>query len=120
VLKTEAKLKRSEGSMRLVLQPNSKGEIPKRATPALLKAIARAHNWRERIMNGTAKNLRSIAQQAGFNQRYVSRILECAFLAPDIVEAILNGRQPHNLTVQKLWTHLPTNWIEQRKKLGIP
>jgi hypothetical protein len=119
VLEAEAKLKRCGGEVRLVLPPNSNGEIPGRSSPSLLKAIARAHDWRERIVSGSAQDLRSIAQQAGFNQRYVSRILECAFLAPDIVEAILDGRQPHDLTVQKLWNNLPTNWTEQRKRLGF-
>jgi site-specific DNA recombinase len=120
VLETEAKLKRCGGEVRLVLPPNSNGEIPGRSSPALLKVIARAHNWQERIVSGSAQDLRSIAQQTGLSQRYVSRILECAFLAPDIVEAILDGRQPHNLTVQKLWSKLPTNWHDQRKRLGFP
>jgi site-specific DNA recombinase len=67
-------------------------------------------------MDGGAQDLRSIAHQTGFNQHSVSRILHCAFLAPDIVEAILDGRQPHNLTVQKLWRKLPASWYEQRKR----
>ena len=62
---------------------------------------------------------RSIAAQTGLDERYVGRVLECAFLAPDIVEAILDGRQPHDLTAQKLWHNLPTNWVEQRKRLGF-
>jgi site-specific DNA recombinase len=118
-LETQAKLKRCGGEVRLVLPPNSNGEIPRRAAPALLKAVARAHDWRERIVNGSAQNRRSIAQQTGLNQRYVRRAFECAFLAPDIVEAILDGRHPHDLTVQKLWRNLPTNWNEQRKRLAF-
>ena len=64
-------------------------------------------------------NLYRLANQAGLNERYVSRILECAFLAPDIVEAILAGRQPSGLTVRKLWNKLPMDWVEQRKHLGF-
>ena len=71
VLDAEAKLKRCGGEVRLVLPPNSHGEIPGHAAPSLLKAIARAHDWRERIMNGRAHDLRSIAQQTGFDQRYM-------------------------------------------------
>jgi site-specific DNA recombinase len=118
-LETAAKLKRCGGELRLILPPNSKGEIPGRSSPALLKAIARAHDWRERIVNGSVQDRRSIAQQTGLNQRYVRRVFECAFLAPDIVEAILDGRQPHDLTVQKLCRNLPMNWSEQRKRLGF-
>ena len=119
LLETMAKLKRCGGEVRLVLPPNSKGEIPGRAAPALLKAIARADDWRERIMSGSAQDQRSIAQQTGLDECYVGRVLECTFLALDIVEAILDGRQPHDLTLQKLWRDLPTNWIEQRKRLGF-
>ena len=43
----------------------------------------------------------------------------CAFLAPDIVEAILDGRQPADLTVQKLLRSLPLAWAEQRQRLGF-
>ena len=120
VLEAEAQLKRCGGEVRLVLPPNSKGEIPGRAAPSLLKAIARAHDWRERIMTGSAQDLRSIAQQTGLDECYVRRVFECASLAPDIVEAILDGRQPPDLTAQKLWRNLPTNWVEQRKLLGFP
>ena len=71
-------------------------------------------------MNGSVQDRRSIARQTGLNERYVRRIFECAFLAPDIVAAVLDGRQPHDLPMQKLWSNLPTNWIEQRKRLGFP
>jgi site-specific DNA recombinase len=119
VLEAGAKLKRCGGEVRLVLPPNAKGEILRPAAPSLLKAIARAHDWRERIMNGSAKGRRSIAEQTGLDERYVGRVLECAFLAPDIVEASLDGRQPYDLTAQKLWSDLPMNWNEQRKRLGF-
>jgi hypothetical protein len=46
--------------------------------------------------------------------------LECAFLAPDIVQAILDGRQPSDLTWKKLTRHIPLNWVEQRQRLGFP
>jgi site-specific DNA recombinase len=100
VLKTEANLKRCGGEVRLVLPPNSTGGGPCRSSPSLLKAIARAHEWRERIVNGRAKDLRSLSQRTGVDERYLSRVLECAFLAPDIVEAILNGRHPPDFSAQ--------------------
>jgi hypothetical protein len=54
------------------------------------------------------------------DERYVSQILECAFLAPDIVAAILDGRQPEGLIWKKLTRHVPMNWVEQRKRFGFP
>jgi len=49
----------------------------------------------------------------------VSRVLQCAFLAPDIVEAILDGKQPPSLTVEKLLAGIPMEWVEQRRRLGF-
>jgi hypothetical protein len=120
LLEIKAKLKRCGGEVRLILAPNSEGEIPGRAAASLLRAIARAYDWRERIMSGSAQDQRSIAQQTGLDECYVGRVLECAFLAPDIVKAILDGRQPHDLTLQKLWSNLPPNWTDQRRRLGFP
>jgi hypothetical protein len=120
VLETEAKLKRCGGEVRLVVPSKSDGKIVGKSPPALLKAIARAHDWREHMVDGSLHNAPSIAGRSGFNQRYVRRVLQCAFLAPDIVEAILDGRHPPNLTVRKLWHDLPADWTEQRKRLGFP
>ena len=120
VLETEAKLKRCGGEVRLVVPSKSDGKIVGKLAPALLKAIARAHDWRECMVDGSLLNGPSIAGRSGLNQRYVRRVLQCAFLAPDIVEAILDGRHPPNLTVRKLWHDLPADWAEQRKCLGFP
>ena len=68
----------------------------------MIKAIARAHNWRERLISGEAKSIRSIAMEIGVHERYVNHILRCAFLAPDIVDVILEGHQPEDMTLEKL------------------
>ena len=92
------------------------------ARPAkpLLKAVARAHQWYGWILTGKALSQTSIAKQIGVNPRYVIRVLQCAFLAPDIVEAILDGRQPPDLTFEKLTKNVPLSWMEQRKQFGFP
>lgn len=56
----------------------------------------------------------------GQRQRYVGKVFACAFLAPDIVEAILEGRQPRDLNFEKLCKHIPLSWAEQRKQFGLP
>jgi site-specific DNA recombinase len=86
---------------------------------SLVKALARAHDWSQRLLNKTAASSRDLARQLGINHRYVDRILACAFLAPDIVEVILAGGQPIDLTVDKLTRNLPLSWAEQRKRLGF-
>jgi len=53
------------------------------------------------------------------NHRYVDKVLRCAFLAPDIVEAILDGRQPPDLSFAKLISNLPLDWAQQREQFGF-
>ena len=56
---------------------------------------------------------RAVAAYAGLDERYISRILPCAFLAPTFVEAILEGRQPADLSLEKLLQKLPRSWKQQ-------
>jgi site-specific DNA recombinase len=119
-LDVDAKLKRCGGEVRLVVAPRSNGDMPTHQVPSLLKAVVRGHDWRERIMAGTACGRRSLSKQTGLDERYVSRILQCAFLAPDIVEAILDGRQPADFSIERLRTKLPLTWAEQRDRFGFP
>jgi hypothetical protein len=117
----EAKLKRCGGEVRLVVPPNSAATMsvmhPK---PSLIKAIARAHSWYQMVLEGKALDRRSLARHCGLTERYVGKVFACAFLAPDIVEAILEGRQPHDLNFAKLSEDIPLNWAEQRRQLGFP
>jgi len=115
----EARLKRCGWEVRLIVPSGSGAEIPKRPSLPLIKAVARVHRWPERIMCGDLQGRRSSAQFTKASQRYARCVLPLAFLAPDIVEAILNGRQPADLSVQKMLRNLPLNWVEQRKRLGF-
>ncbi len=88
---------------------------------ALIKALARAHLWFDRLERGDAGSISQIAQDEQVSGSYVSRVLRLAFLAPDIVEAIMDGRHPVDLTAERLLIHenLPLNWREQRRQLGF-
>jgi site-specific DNA recombinase len=119
-LDIEARIKRCGGEMRLVFPPDHPGQAPSHPVSSLLKAVARGRQWYEWIVAGEVSRRRSIAQRVGLNERYVGRVLECAFLAPDTVEAILDGRQPSDLTFGKLTHRLPLSWIDQRRELGFP
>ena len=105
---------------RLVVPPGTDDRRSIHLVPPLLKAVARAYDWYGRIVSGKAPDQRSIAMQAGLDEVYVGRILACAFLAPDIVEAILEGRQPYSLTVGKLQKSMAVSWAEQRRQLRFP
>ena len=93
--------------------------IPVHPLPSLVKAVARAHDWYERIVRGELSGTRSIAHATGLDERYASRILQCAFLAPDIVESILDGRQPARMTLENFRTSVPIEWPAQQQLLGF-
>jgi site-specific DNA recombinase len=119
-LTIEAKLRRSGGEVHLVIPPHSGGVSSPRPNPSLIKAVARARSWYERVLEGKSSNQRSLTLHAGLTPRYIGKVFGCAFLAPDIVESILEGRQPRDLTFKKLCAHIPLSWIEQRAQFGFP
>jgi len=94
--------------------------MPARISSSLLKAVARAHGWYQKVQNGQALGPPSLARETGLTERYVRKVFACAFLAPDIVEAILEGRQPRDLTFAKLTKKVPLSWVEQREQFGFP
>ena len=116
----EASLKRRGGEMRLVVSAPSTPDTVRQPIPSLVQAVVRGHDWFEQIVQGEVTGGRAIGKLENLDQRYVSRILPCAFLAPDIVEAILDGRQPEDLTLDKLVARIPLDWEEQRNQLGFP
>ena len=88
---------------------------------ALLKAIARAHRWFDELSIAKARSLAQIAAREGLNVRYVGRLIRLAFLAPDIVESIIQGRQPAALTAEGLSRRIeiPLEWCAQKAALDI-
>jgi hypothetical protein len=88
---------------------------PRCPVPAFLKSGTRTHHRYGRIVGGKASDQRSLVKQTRLAEVHVGRILACAFLAPDIVEAILGGRQAYSLTVGKLQKNLAMSWAEQRR-----
>ena len=72
-------------------------------------------------MEGEVGSVREIARQENFSEGDVSRFLPLAFLAPDIVEAIVAGKQPPEMTAGKLkrLRFLAHDWQEQRESLGM-
>ena len=85
--------------------------------PSLVKTVARAREWYERLISGEANSVEDLARRAGFKCRYVRKILQCAVLSPDICEAILLGGQAHHLTVKNLQSALPLDWRQQARDL---
>jgi hypothetical protein len=91
-----------------------------RVDSALVKAVVRAHRWRQMIESGKYASSAELAKAEKVNDSYLSRILRLTLLAPDIIEAILTGRQPTTLQLDELLKPLPAAWSQQRSKLRIP
>jgi site-specific DNA recombinase len=118
-LTIEAKRKRYGGEIHLVVPPSS--SVPVRhPRPALIKAVARGHAWYGKVLEGKVTDMRALARETRLTPHYVRNVFACAFLAPDIVEAILEGRQPLTLKFEHLYKNVPLSWAEQREQFGFP
>ncbi len=80
----------------------------------LVKALVRAHRWRRKIESGQAKSITDLAEQEGVTMAYVCRLLPLTCLAPDIVEAILDGRQPKGLRLAEMLGNTTADWEHHR------
>ena len=111
-------IQRRGNEMRLAIQ--NAADSP--ADETMIKSIARAHVWAEEIMSGSVAAMTDIAIREKVSDSYVKKVMPLAFLAPDIVAAILAGRQPADLTNQKLirQVEISLDWQEQRRVLGFP
>ncbi|MCH9051397.1 MAG: recombinase family protein [Proteobacteria bacterium] len=87
--------------------------------PTLIRGIVRANAWFDGLITGKFKTLRDIANREKLPERYVRRILELAFLSPDITEAVLDGRQPEDMMLEELVAgcNLPLAWPDQGRLL---
>jgi len=81
----------------------------------LCRLIAQARLLFDQLAAGEEANIRALSKKVGVHENEITRVLPLAFLAPQIIEDILDGRQPTNLTAQRLRLigKLPANWEEQ-------
>ena len=81
----------------------------------MIKLLARGFRWQRLLESGTYSTIEDLSAAERINASYVSRILRLAFLAPDIIEAILDGKHPPILTAKRLMEPFPTDWAKQRR-----
>ena len=91
-----------------------------RCENSLVNAVARAHLGRRLIESGKYSSAAELSRAEGINESYLCRVLRLTLLAPDIVERILQGHQPTDLSTARLTNEfeLPLGWAEQRELLG--
>lgn len=87
--------------------------LDRRQDVTLIKAVARAFRWRRMLETGRFSTINELAAAEKINSSYVSRVLRLTLLAPDIVEAILDGRQPESMTLPALMKPFAVEWERQ-------
>lgn len=88
-----------------------------RGDPVLVKALARAFRWRRLMEEGRYGSIRELAKAEGVDRNYVGRLLNLTLLAPDLVEAVLDGRGTQALGLTGLLERGEAAWAEQRVSL---
>jgi hypothetical protein len=108
---------RKHGGRKTVVSPDGSAWQP--ASPlvdrALVRALARAFRWRRTLDDGDCGTIEELARQERVTRGYMSRVLRLTRLAPDIVEAILDGRQLEGMRLEDLLERFPVEWEEQRR-----
>jgi hypothetical protein len=112
---------RRRGGRKMVVAPEGAAWAPPRTQvdSTLVKALARAFRWRRMLEDGRYASIAELARAEKINESYVCRVLRLTLLAPDIVEAILDGRQPE-VMLPKLMGPLPVGWERQRAEMVMP
>lgn len=89
-----------------------------RTDNTLVKALARAFRWKLMLDSGEHATIAELAEREGIAPSYMTRVLRLTLLAPDIVEAILDGKQEPEVTLARVLEAFPTEWIEQRQNFS--
>jgi hypothetical protein len=107
----------------MVIAPEAlDGQIPDAAEPiqeAVIQALARVFSWAEILETGRVRSISELARNLEVDGSYVTRILKLTTLAPNIVEAIINGEEPDGLSLARLTRAFPEEWSEQRTLFGF-
>ena len=90
---------------------------PRRTDNTLVKALARAFRWKRMLESGEFATIAELAEREGIAPSYMTRVLRLTLLAPDIVEAILDGKQEPEVTLVKVLEPFPVEWAAQSSSL---
>ena len=122
LIRIPMQLKKRGGRKEIIVPEGPPGTRPSKSPTQepLITALARAFRWQGLIDNGKYSSITDLSNALGVDRSYVSRIMRLALLAPDIIEAIVEGREPSGLSLEWLVKGLPVVWGEQRERLGTP
>jgi hypothetical protein len=109
------------GGRKLIIAPDGGdawASVKQRPDERLIRALARAHRWKRLIEDGTYRSSAEIADAEKVTRSFVNRLLRLTLLAPDIQEAIIDGRQPKGMQLAELTDAIPSEWEEQKALLA--
>ena len=95
------------------MHPPEGAAQPRKTDSALVKALARAFRWKRMLESGEFATISELAEREGIAPSYMTRVLRLTLLAPDIVEAILNGTQGPEVTPSRVMEPFPMDWRDQ-------
>ena len=104
----------------LIVRPSDNVRI-KTVDSKLVSIVSKGHDWFTRLSSGRCTSIQEIAQAEKVSSQYVTRVIYLAFLAPDIVQRIVCGDHPADLTGDRLirMVPFPSDWEAQRVLLGL-
>ena len=98
--------------------PDDGQALSPRVHRPLAIAVARAHRWKDLLAGDAFPTMNDLAEQLDLDRAYVRRLMNLTLLAPDLVEAILDGDEPSGLSLATLAESIPVAWEEQRRGFG--
>jgi len=115
------KLRRRGGRKLIIAPPGtpapSVAAPAAKADPTIIKALARSHRWKRLLDTNHYATIKEIAETERVAARYIGQLLQLTLLAPDLIETLLDGRQPRGVTLANLIKPWPARWDQQREHL---
>ncbi len=119
ILSIPTKLKRCGHETKLIIADEYVSDSNPTTTLAIQNALKKALIWNQALTTGEVSNMAQLAKQENVTQRYIAHLIKLAFLAPDIMEAIMKGNIPPKLALDRLKKGIPLDWKVQRLEFGF-
>jgi len=108
------------GGKTRILVNGTADETRSEPNAVLIQAVVRGYQWRQQLQTGPETSLKEFAKRQGVLPRYLMRLLRVGFLAPDILEGIVNGTQSPTMTLERFRRPISLDWAQQRQLFRFP
>ena len=104
-----------DGHKTVILKPDSPAALDEQQLSPLQKAVIQGHQYREQLESGQVRSITELARKENVERAFLFRAISLVNLAPDLLEAIMDGTEPPGLKLTKLKGGFPDHWHEQRQ-----